>query len=210
MNQRIDLYRDDLRPRELSGELPRNLALIGLALLALLVWGGFAQWADGRTAERLAALEAEQAALQQAMTAATEQLAQRRPDAELTLALLDAQHAVDGRRWLLDQLTRSGDEAVAFSAVLEGLGRQRLEPLWLTRIHVAEAGGALGLSGRTLDAEAVPSYLERLSTEAALAGREFNHFRIDRADKAGEPLHFDLATGCIALEAGCDAREAAP
>ena len=213
MTQRINLYRDDLRPRESSGEFQRNAALIGLALLAMLVWGAFAQWQDSSTASRLAELEAEQVAIQQETTAATEQLAQRRPDAALTAALLEAQYAVDGRRWLLEQLSRSGDEAVAFSAVLEGLGRQRLEPLWLTRIHVAESGAALGLSGRTLDAEAVPGYLERLAAEQALAGREFSHFRIERAAKPNEPLRFDMATDCVALDGGCDApagREGTP
>jgi Tfp pilus assembly protein PilN len=201
--QRIDLYRDDLRPREPSRELARNLALIGVAVFAMLVWGGIAQWQASTTTRDLAALTAEQEGLQAQMAAATEQLAARVPDAALSAALIEAQFAVDGRRWLLDELARAGDEAVPFSGVLEGLGRQRPAPLWLTRIHVADAGAHLGLGGRTLDADAVPGFLERLGAEPALKDRDFSHFRIDRPEDAGEPLRFDMATDCVALASGC-------
>lgn len=118
MTQRIDLFRDDLRPREPSGELPRNLAVVGAVLLALLVWGGMAQWRAASSSAELARLGEEQATLQAAMADATTQLSQRAPDPALTTALLQAQFAADGRRWLAAELARAGDEAVAFSAVL--------------------------------------------------------------------------------------------
>ena len=213
MSQRIDLYRDDLRPRQSSGEFQRNLAWVGLALLAMLAWGGFAQWRDSTTAAELARLTAEQSALQAETAAAAAQLEQRVPDAVLTAALLEAQFSVDGRRWLQARLAESGDEVVAFSSVLGGLGRQRPEPLWLTRIRVADAGAALGLSGRTLDADVVPAYLQRLGAEEALRGRDFSHFRIERPEAAAGPLHFDIATGCGTLAGGCaedDAGEVRP
>ena len=201
--QRIDLYRDDLRPLEPSEELPRNLALIGLAVVAMLLWGGIAQWNASTSADRLAALTVEQADLQARMASASEQLAARKPDPALTLALLEAQFAVDGRRWLVDQLAGAGDEVVPFSRVLEGLGRQRPVPLWLTRIRVAGAGAELGLGGRTLDADAVPGFLQGLSTEDGLKDREFTHFAIERPKAPGEPLRFEMATACAALAAGC-------
>ena len=204
--QRIDLYRDDLRPQEPSEELPRNLALIGLIGFAMLVWGGIAQWRASDSGKRLADMNAEQVSLQAQMTTASEQLAARKPDPTLTVALVEAQFGVDGRRWLVDELSRAGDEAVPFSHVLEGLGRQRPAPLWLTRIHVAEAGAELGLGGRTLDADAVPGFLQGLSTESGLKDREFTHFVIERPKDAGEPLQFDMATNCIALAAGCETR----
>jgi Tfp pilus assembly protein PilN len=203
--QRIDLYRDDLRPLEPRNELPRNLALIGLALVAMLVWGGVVQWQASTSERRVAALSAEQESTQAAMATASAQLAARRPDAALTLALVEAQFAVDGRRWLVGELSRAGDEAVRFSGVLEGLGRRRPAPLWLTRIHIAESGAELGLGGRTLDAEAVPRYLEGLASEAGFSEREFTFFSIERPAEAGEPLAFDMATDYAASAMGCSA-----
>lgn len=203
--QRIDLYRDDLRPREASPEFARNLALIGLAALGMLAWGTAVQWQASTSAQRLAELTAEQAALQADITAASDQLAQRQPDAALTAALVQAQFAVDGRRWLLEQLAASGDEVVPFSLLLEGLGRGRPSPLWLTRIHVGSAGAELGLGGRTVDADAVPLFLQRLGAEGGFDDREFRFFRIDRPEATGEPLRFEMATVCAALAAGCTA-----
>lgn len=202
--QRIDLYRDDLRPTEPSEELPRNLALIGLATVAMLVWGGVVQWQASASKAKRAALETEQASLQAQMTTASEQLAARKPDPALTLALVEAQFGVDGRRWLVDELARAGDEVVPFSQVLEGLGRQRPAPLWLTRIHVAEAGAELGLGGRTLDADVVPTFLQGLSSEPGLRDRDFAHFAIERPEAAANPLEFEMATACVALAEGCE------
>lgn len=202
--QRIDLYRDDLRPHQPSEELPRNLAMIGLAVVAMLVWGGIAQWKAFTSTERLAALNTEQVSLQEQMTAASEQLAARKPDPALTLALVEAQFGVDGRRWLVDQLAQAGDEVVPFSRVLEGLGRQRPAPLWLTRIDVTESGAELGLGGRTLDADAVPAFLQALASEEGLKDRDFTHFAIERPEAPGEPLQFEMATDCVALAAGCE------
>ena len=212
MTQRIDLYRDDLRPREPSDELRRNGTIAGALVLVLFAWGAVAQWQAAARGGELVRLKAEQVALQAAMTAATERLAQRAPDPALTAALVEAQAAVDGRRWLAEQLGRAGADAVAFSAVLEGLGRQRPEPLWLTRIHVGEGGQALGLAGRALEASVVPGYLERLGREPALQGREFTHFRIDQPTEDAPALAFELATHCAALAGGCDgaADEGAP
>lgn len=204
MIQKIDLYRDDLRPRQSSGEFRRHLVLIAVVLAVMLLWGSIAQWRDFTSAADLSRLSDEQARIQSEMSTATARLAERQPDPALTLALMEAQRALDGRRWLTEQLASAGDEAVVFSAVLAGLGRQRPEPLWLTRIHIAGAGASLGLSGRTLEAEAVPAYLQALATEDALKGREFSHFRIAR-EKTSEPLSFEMATDCVALAGGCEA-----
>lgn len=204
MSQRINLYRDDLRPFEARGELRRLLAVLAAVLVLLLVWGGWTQW---RAAEALAArdaLHAEQADLQSRSEAASQALARRLPDPELTRALVEAQQAVDGRRWIEARLREAGTSVVPFDGVLAGLGRQRPEPLWLTRIHLADAGARLGLGGHTLDAEAVPAFLQALSTEPALAGRRFSRFEMGRGEQAGAPLRFELATDCEALAKGCD------
>lgn len=205
MNQRINLYRDELRPFTARGELRRLLAVLAGVLVLLLVWGG---WTQLRATDAVAtrdALQAEQIELQARSEAASQALAQRLPDPALTAALVDAQQALDARRWIEARLREAGASLVPFDAVLAGLGRQRPEPLWLTRIHLADAGARLGLGGHTLDAEAVPTFLQRLSTEPALAGRSFSRFEMGQGETPGAPLRFELATDCAALAAGCDA-----
>jgi hypothetical protein len=209
VNQRIDLYRDDLRPPESSGEFQRNLVLFALALLAMTVWAGVAQWRASTLTRQLEGLRVDNESLQAEMTSATAAIGQRQPDPQLTRTLVQAQFALDARRWLLEQLKQADASGPPVSAMLEGLGRQRPAPLWLTRIHVAEGGQALGLSGRTLDAAVLPAFLERLATEDALKGRHFTYFRMGRTEQAGEPLGFDMATGCVAMSGGCGGEQGA-
>ena len=204
MTQRIDLYRDDLRPFEPSGELRRLLAALAVLLLLLLVWGGWTQFRAATAIAERDALAAEQADLQARSEAAGQALAQRQPDPALSAALAAAQQAVDGRRWIEAQLRESATPALSFEAVLAGLGRQRPEPLWLTRIHLDDHGARLGLGGRSLDAEAVPAFLQGLAAEPALAGRSFGRFEIGQGETPGAPLRFEIATDCAASAAGCE------
>lgn len=203
MSQRIDLYRDDLKPVESSGELPRNLALVGVAVAAMLAWGGWTHYESSAVVAERDALVAERADLHSRSEAASQVLSQRMPDAAVTAALAAAQQAVDGRRWIDERLRDSADERRSFSGVLEGLGRQRPAALWLTRIHVGDAGARLGLGGRTLDADAVPAYLQALAGEPALSGQAFGQFLLDRGTTPTSPLMFELATDCRSLAAGC-------
>lgn len=207
LRQRIDLYRDDLRPREPNPEFGRHLLLIGLALLVAFLWGAVQEWRAMAAGRQLAALRAEQASLQERITEASGRLSKRLPDPALSAALVEAQQALDGRHWLLARLAEAEAGGAPLSPLLEGLGRGRPAPLWLTRMRVAEGGRALGFGGRTLDPEAVPAFLERLAAEPALAGREFTHFLMERPETAGEPMRFDLATACVALEGGCEAED---
>lgn len=203
MSQRVNLYRDDLRPFEPSGELRRLLAVLVAVLVLLLLWGGWSQYRSAQAVAARDALLAEQADLQARSEAASQALARRVPDAALTSALVAAQQAVDGRRWFDENLRAAGTPLLSFGEVLAGLGRQRPEALWLTRIHLADAGARLGLGGRSLEADAVPVYLQRLSNEPALLGRSFSRFEIGRGETPTAPLRFELATDCEALAAGC-------
>jgi len=204
MSQRINLYRDDLRPFQARGELRRLLVLLAGVLVLLLAWGGWTQWRTAGAVAARDALRTEQTDLQARSEAAGQALARRLPDPALTAALVEAQQAVDGRRWIEARLREVDAPLLAFDAVLAGLGRQRPEPLWLTRIHLADAGARMGLGGHTLDAEAVPAFLQGLSTEPALAGRNFSRFEMGRGESPASPLVFEIATDCEALAAGCN------
>lgn len=207
MSQRIDLYRDDLRPSIIRGDLRRLLLLAALLLLPLLAFGAFSTMALWRVQGELQALEAERSDLESRSTAAAAALAARGPDPTLTRLLLEAQRQLDGRRWAQDQLAVVADEEVAFSSVLESLGRQRPEPLWLTRVEIDAAGAELGLGGRVAEAEALSEFVERLSAEPAFRGRAFSEFVLRRpipGQELGTALHFDFATSCAAMPEGCD------
>jgi Tfp pilus assembly protein PilN len=97
---------------------------------------------------------------------------------------------------LADALGAGGfGNAAGMSGYLIGLARQRIEGLWLTRIDIREGGDAINLSGRSITAEQVPQYLQRLSAEQAFKGRTFGGLAVQK-DDAG--VSFRLGSAAIA------------
>ena len=67
-----------------------------------------------------------------------------------------------------------------FSDYLRAFSRQSVSGLWLTAFDIGSAGNAMALQGRTLSAEHVATYLQRLNKETALQGRQFASMRISQ------------------------------
>ena len=63
--------------------------------------------------------------------------------------------------------------------------------LWLTEIKISSGGGKLSLSGRALNAEALPSYLKKLSEIEVFADMKFRVFEMKRE---GDVLNFVVSS----------------
>jgi hypothetical protein len=96
-----------------------------------------------------------------------------------------------------------------FAGRLAALARQQLDGLWLTGVTFTADAGDLTLSGGATRAELVPTYLERLANEAALAGTQLQSIEIRRPKT---PVHGEiefLVSSSAAYESK-DAKEMAP
>ncbi|CAK0770133.1 putative Fimbrial assembly protein [Gammaproteobacteria bacterium] len=79
-----------------------------------------------------------------------------------------------------------------YSTYLRAFARQNLEGLWLTGFSIEGPGESLKIRGRTLHAELIPRYINRLSHESALHGQHFATLDMTRgttgtAAPEGEP-----------------------
>jgi len=164
--------------------------VVAVALLGIYAYG---VW-------KLASLEAEVAQLEGREKAFAAQLgridpnvgASRRAEVdreikELNATLLDQQRLIDVLR---DQPLGSTD---GFSASLAALGRQHTPLLWLTNLTINGATRAIELGGRSLRAELVPEYLQRLGSETALTGQRFDRLDIER-DKDSAEIAFHVTS----------------
>ena len=70
-----------------------------------------------------------------------------------------------------------------FTKHFEGLARQSINGLWITRAHFIEGGTVLDIQGKSRAPELVPKYLQGLSSESAFKGSEFNSFVIHKNAK---------------------------
>lgn len=72
---------------------------------------------------------------------------------------------------LLDQ--SSAKDQKSYAAIMRAFARQSLKGLWLTGFSIESQANALSISGRSLLAEIVPEYIERLGDEPSLQGKSF-------------------------------------
>jgi Tfp pilus assembly protein PilN len=188
MYQQINLYQPIFRKQRQifsATTMSRALAIVTVALLVIYGYGLL----------RVRGLEAEVVQLEGRERALTTQLARIDPSlnrghrdevagelTRLNATLLDQQRLIEVLR------DRPLGDTAGFSAYLAALGRQRTAELWLTAIAVNGGTGAIELAGRSLDAKLVPEYMQRLSSEPALAGQRFDRFEITLDDETGEAV----------------------
>lgn len=194
MKQSVNLYTEAFRPSR-EWLTPGSMVVVLLAVITLVVaaWG-VAQYRLTDAEAALAELEQRETRKEQAVERLQGEVEERRKDPALEDKVARLEQRVQDRRRLVeraDTVARSSSEG--FSPYLEGLARQSLEDLWLTRIRVNLMRDRLGLVGRTRDGQAIPDYLQRLKEEAVFEGRRFARFSIDRSEK-GAALNFEVAS----------------
>jgi hypothetical protein len=198
MYQQINLYQPIFRKqRQIFSALTmlQAAAVFAAALAAFYVYG---LW-------QVTSLEAEVVQLEGRERAVAAQLgridpamgAGRRSDVERELRELNATLLAQQRliEVLRDQPlgTKEG-----FSGYLAALGRQHTSGLWLTDFAINGGARALELSGRSVRAELVPEYLQRLGTEESMAGQRFDELTIERDEDGGE-VTFRVSSRAVQL-----------
>jgi len=202
MSQQINLYNPALAPKVqvLSGQ--RLVLGLGAVLAVCLLIAA----AVGMDAARLTRAERGQAAhlaqLQSEVTALTQQVAGRKPSGELQAELQKLEALLAARHEVM-ALLASGSlgDTRGVSEYLRAFARQTTDGLWLTGLSITGAGNDIVIQGRTLDADLVPAYLQKLRRETTLRGHGFGSLSVFRpAPPAGADsappgyLEFRMAT----------------
>jgi hypothetical protein len=186
MYQQINLYQPIFRKQRQIFSALTMLRAAGLFVLAMLGFYAYGMW-------QVAGLEAEVVQLEGREKAFTAQLggidptlsADRRAEADAELRTLNSRLVAQQR--LIDVLREQPlGTTKGFSAYLAALGRQHTSELWLTDFAINGGAGALELGGRSLRAELVPEYLQRLGHEEAMTGQRFDRLEIERDEPNGE------------------------
>ncbi|MDQ2069873.1 PilN domain-containing protein [Natronospira bacteriovora] len=197
MNQNINLYQPIFRRQRKVFSAETMLMMLVLIIAGMTVITFWSQWRYSQLQSQLDQLEAQE-------TQALERLASLErtlPRREESPALRRAVEAAEQDRALKQRALEVLDNGAlgqqqGFSEHLEALGRQRIEPVWLTGIRLREGGQQLRLIGRTWEADQVPVYLQRLSRETVFAGTDFRTMVIERVETpdGGSVLEFRLST----------------
>ncbi|HEY9118737.1 MAG TPA: PilN domain-containing protein [Marinobacter sp.] len=192
--QRVNLYTDDLRPRQEKMQAGMAMSALVLALMVIAVAAGVARFQESGLQAENSALEQQNEQLERSVAQLTNDVEARQPDPEVEAALDRVTATLARRQKLLDRVENLiATETIGFSSPLSALARQVPEGLWLTNIRLDATKDAIGLVGKAQSGRLVPVYLEKLGDEPAFMGKTFGSFRLDRGED-GRWIEFRVAT----------------
>lgn len=91
-----------------------------------------------------------------------------------------------------------------YSDYFRAFARQSMDGVWLTGLNLSGAGNEVGLEGRTVEADLLPTYINRLKNEEIMRGKSFGTLEMKspqkpsgadaaRSDKTEAPNHIEFS-----------------
>jgi hypothetical protein len=153
-----------------------NIALL-LGVLTLLMLGYF-----GYAQQQLKTLNQQQANTNNQLLAAQTQLQQitmahapKAPSQTLLNQIAQLEKKVTMQQYILQTIQQSSaTHEKGYAALMRAFAKQSQDGLWLTSFSFDSATEKLNISGRTLQADLVPTYISGLSTAPVLKGKSFS------------------------------------
>jgi len=208
INQQVNLFQPIFRKERklLSFRVLLQASVVVFVLLMLMYGYGIRQ--TTRMQADLAQLQGQLDRRVAQVGELATRLAQRKTDTSAAQELARLEQEVAARRRVVDALTRVRDTYTrGVSGYMESFARQAPKGIWLTGFVVQAGGEVLVIRGSALKPALVPSFLQRLTEEATLAGTHFGLLQIEREDSASRQVDFTLYTGS---EPPPEAREDGP
>lgn len=200
MSQQINLFSPLLRKQKKYFSALTMVQALSLLLAGSLMFYAYLTY-QVRTTARLEAdlsrtLDNQQAILAKLSTETKNK--QKNKQLESDVARLGQE--IKGRQKILDTL-QAGDfgNTKGFAEHLRAFSRQSVHGLWLTGFVINGAGDDTQISGRALQPELVPAYINRLKQEPVMRGKSFAVLEMGQPaeeasakdkDKKAEQAHF--------------------
>ena len=182
-DQRVNLYTDDLRPRQEKMQAGVAMTVLAFALVAIAVAAVVVRYQEAGLQAESRALQQQIEQLERSVAQLTNEVEDRQPDPDVKAALDRVTATLARRQKLLDRVENLiATETTGFSSPLSALARQVPQGLWLTSIRLDARDGGVGLVGKAQSGRLVPVYLEKLGDEPAFTGKTFGSFRLDRGE----------------------------
>ncbi len=196
MNQQINLYLPEFRPRRDHLGAERMLAILGITVALLAIISLASQWQLSGLQARVGGLQAELNASRANTTALANTLSSQTQDQALVSSMGQLEDNYQGKRLLLDFLgAQSHGNVSGFSDHLADLARYHVEGVRITNVDLSNGAQRVMLRGEVFRPELVPLYLQNLSNGRAYLGKNFGSLRIDEGTAGSPVLRFNVASG---------------
>ena len=184
MRQQINLHQPIFRRERKAISAVMVATTLGVLALSLTAFTVYSSRSVERLQSQVAELSQQQARQQEQLAKVGETLSRqaRRSDVETSVKALTA--TLNERTQAL-QVLQSGaaGQTSGFAARMEALARRHVNGLWIDGLAMSGTRSTMSISGGSVDADIVPTYLRSLSTETVLSGTRFDDFVIERPEK---------------------------
>jgi hypothetical protein len=174
VSQQINLYNPALLPKPDFFSGSTILITLSTLCIALLLVYGVTAYLASRASEREQLSSGRLTQLQAEITRLSQEVSARKPSAQRNAELESLDALLAARNEVIGVL-KSGvlGDTKGVSEYFRAFARQSIDGLWLTGFTVVGAGNDISIEGRTLRAELVPIYIQRLRREDSLRGHGF-------------------------------------
>lgn len=183
--QQINLYLPEFQPNR---EPMRSVHMLWGLVLFLVLLVVFSLYTANANKQKGLAVENSRQQLE-ATKSRLMDLEQQRPQqnlAQLDAEIVRLQNELQRRQQILGVIAdkKLGNNS-GYSAHLYALGEQALESISLQAFSLQQGGAYIEFAGKTLAADQVPFYIQRLRTQPAFAEASFGVLRITPASSGG-------------------------
>ena len=191
--QQVNLFQDELKTQKLKYSASMLLQISVVLIVVLSAVAGFSYFQLQQHQISLAEHQQKQKIAMADLQTIQSELSLRRKDAALARRIVQKTKELSNKQKVLNILSRDEfGNTKGFIGHVSGLARQRVEGLWLTKIRIASGGTDVSLNGTTSKPSLLPKYLQRLSSEKAFSGTEFQSLLMTRQEKKNQLLNFSL------------------
>lgn len=203
MSQQINLFSQVfLKKRIIRYSAATMLRVLGLIVAGAVLLYGYLIYQTNALTAQAAEAETKLASERESLAKFTSEYAPQQKSAQLETEIKKAEAQLKARQEMVETLKQGGTigSTESFSEYMRAFARQSVNGLWLTGFNIAGAGTEMAIIGRTLRPELVPMYVQRLSREPVMKGRQFASLRISSpqqatsvAKPAGNLLYLDFS-----------------
>lgn len=187
MSQQINLFSQVfLKKRKIPYSAATMLRVLGLIAAGAVLVYGYLVYQTNALTKQAAETEKILASEQARLTKFTSENAPQQASAQLQNDIKKAEAQLKARQEMVETLKHGGSigSTEGYSEYMRAFARQSVSGLWLTGFDIIGAGSEMAIIGRTVSPELVPVYVQRLSREPVMKGRQFASLRISLSQQA--------------------------
>lgn len=195
MRQQVNLFQDALRPVKVIWSAKQLVLITSLFVMMMTGIEAIRMFQIWNIKQDIARSEQNLLNKQQEIKIVEAKYPRPQEDNRLVLRVRQLDEEVRQKQQILGILSEGEyGNTHGFADHLQGLSKQHIDGIWLTRFTIDQGGKNLSISGGSLEPELVPKFLQRLGSEASFSGKEFKSFVLSRADIKNSWVNFDLNT----------------